>query len=202
MHVTPMKKIGKTMLFFSSYLLLFIILLIREIDNFFSTSNSKIPIIAMITVYSLFIFISIVSILVFKKSYVLGSPLRKSKICIKSVSDGSQEIVSYLITIVIPLVGNVSSAILNNDWVNLITMVLILSFIFLIYINSNLVVVNPMLIIFGYSINKIKFCYEQSPFIEFEGVLLFSDKQIDLISVSKTSIVDEIDENVFMMRRV
>ncbi|KPQ43986.1 MAG: hypothetical protein MPEBLZ_01454 [Candidatus Methanoperedens nitroreducens] len=49
-----------------------------------------------------------------------------------------------------------------------------------------------MLVLSGYSINKINFQYQETG-IEFEGVLL-SDKKLDLFSIASKTIVDKIDE--------
>ena len=198
-----MKIIGKIMLFFSSYFLLFLILLLSEIDNYFESNTTKIPIAGMIIVYSLFIFISLFSILFFKKNYNFGSIKSKTPIFIKSVSSGSQEIIFYLITMVIPLLGtnSISLYISVNGWIKLLTRLIVILFILILYINTNLVVVNPMLVLFGYSIHKINFHYEDTSGIEFEGILL-SDKKLDLTSISSKTIVDKIDDNTFIIRRI
>lgn len=191
------------MLFFSSYLLLFVILLIREIGNYLSIDSKTdiFPIIVKILLYLILCILSIASIALFEKSYEFGSLKEKATISIKNISNGNQEIVSYLLTIVIPLIGDISSSISSNDWVNLITMIIIIFFILILYVNSNLVVVNPMLVFFGYSINKINFFYENNSQIEFEGVLL-TKNDYDLKLIQKNTIVHEIDEHTFILQRV
>ncbi len=57
-----------------------------------------------------------------------------------------------------------------------------------------------MLVLSGYSINKINFQYKETG-IEFEGVLL-SDKKLNLTSIASETIVDKIDENTFIIRRI
>jgi len=142
------------------------------------------------------------SIRSFKKNYKFGSTKSKTIIFIKSVSSGSQEIISYLITMVIPLFGTDSFSLFisANNWVKLLTMLTTIIFIFIFYINTNLVVINPMLVLSGYSINKINFQYEEIG-IEFEGVLL-SDKKLNLASIANKTILDKIDENTFIIRRI
>lgn len=190
------------MLFFSSYFLLFVVLLLREFENYLKPDATKIPIAGIIIIYTIFIFISLLSILSFKKNYAFGSIKSKATISIKSVSSGSQEIISYLLTMVIPLLGTNSFSlyISTNNWVKLISMLVTIFFILILYINTNLVVINPMLVLFGYSINKINFHYEE-PGIEFEGVLL-SDNKLNLASIASKTIVDKIDENTFIIRRI
>ncbi|NJD52247.1 MAG: hypothetical protein FIB07_05200 [Candidatus Methanoperedens sp.] len=199
-----MKIIGKIMLFFSSYFLLFLILFLGEINNYLNlkSDESKNPIVVIIIIYILFILISLFSIHSFRKNYEFGSKKSKITIYIKSVSSGSQEIISYLITMVIPLFGTDSFSlyISANNWVKLLTMLTTIVFILIFYINTNLVVINPMLVLSGYSINKINFQYEELG-IEFEGVLL-SDKKLNLTSIASKTIVDKIDENTFFIRRI
>jgi hypothetical protein len=198
-----MKIIGKLLLFFSSYSLLFLILLIGELETYTSLEPDvpTLSVIIKMILFLLLFILSLFSIWYFKSSYRFGSFKNKTKITIKSVSSSSQEIVSYLITFVIPLVGNVSSFLTVSDWTNLVSTIIILGFISILYVNSNLVVVNPMLIIFGYTINKINFCYENVPDIVFEGVLL-SDNKFDIKQISSTTIVNNIDENTFIIKRV
>ena len=199
-----MKIVGKIMLFFSSYFLLFVVLFLGEINNYLKLKpdESKIPIVGLMIIYLIFILISLYSILSFKKNYAFGSIKSEIIIYIKSVSSGSQEIISYLITMVIPLFGTdyFSLYISENNWVKLLTTLTTIAFILIFYINTNLVVINPMLFLSGYSINKINFQYEEIG-IEFEGVLL-SSKKLNLNSIESKTIVDKIDENTFIIRRV
>lgn len=202
-YLLCMKKTGKIMLFCSSYLLLFIVLLLNEIMNYvyLEPDASKIPVIIKLFIYVALIVSSIASIYIFKHSYSFGSFDEKTEISIKSISSGDQEIASYLITMVIPFIGDISSSISTNDWLDLATMVLFISFIAILYINSNLIVINPMLVMFGYSINKINFHHKSLENIEFEGVLL-SKKEFDLTLLSKTTLVNKIDKDIFIIRRV
>ncbi len=199
-----MKIIGKLMLFFSSYFLLFVILFLGEINNYLNLKpdESKNPIVVILIIYIFFILTSLYSILSFRKNYEFGSIKSKTTLFIKSVSSGSQEIISYLITMVIPLFGTepFSLYISANNWVKLLTMLTTIFFILIFYINTNLVVINPMLLLSGYSINKINFQYEEIG-IEFEGVLL-SDKKLNLALIDSKTIVDKIDENAFIIRRI
>ena len=198
-----MKKTGKIMLFCSSYLLLFIVLLLNEIMNYvyLEPDASKIPVIIKLFIYVALIVSSIASIYIFKHSYSFGSFDEKTEISIKSISSGDQEIASYLITMVIPFIGDISSSISTNDWLDLATMVIFMSFIAILYINSNLIVINPMLVMFGYSINKINFYHKSLENIEFEGVLL-SKKEFDLTLLLKTTLVNKIDKDIFIIQRV
>jgi hypothetical protein len=213
-----MKAIGKVMLFFSSYLLFFVVMLLKELQNFINNSKLEsqiggnvtaieaidtIPTAIIILIYSLLIFFSILSVFIFKKDYTFGSRKDKTQIIIKSVSNGSQEIVSYLLTMIVPLLGidSISSIGLTNNWTKILSAIFIIIFVLPIYINSNLVVVNPTLVMLGYSINKICFYYAASPRIEFEGILL-SNKKLDLTSISDKTLVEQIDINTFIIRRI
>jgi hypothetical protein len=198
-----MKIIGKILLFCSSYLLLFIILFIRELDNYLSLEQgvSVNPIILKISLYLILVMISILAIIAFKTSYTHGSIEDKTKIKIKSVSDGNQEIVSYLITFIFPLIGNTSTAISTNEWIDFLTMLIIITFLAILYINSSLVVINPILVLMGYSIYKIYFTYDDFPNVEFEGILL-TQGPFNRKLISSTLVVNSIDENAFILRRL
>lgn len=198
-----MKIIGKILLFCSSYLLLFIILFIREFDNYLSLEQgvSVNPIILKISLYLILVMISILAIIAFKTSYTHGSIEDKTKIKIKSVSDGNQEIVSYLITFIFPLIGNTSTAISTNEWIDFLTMLIIITFLAILYINSSLVVINPILVLMGYSIYKIYFTYDDFPNVEFEGILL-TQGPFNRKLISSTLVVNSIDENAFILRRL
>jgi hypothetical protein len=92
-----MKTAGKIMLFFSSYLLFFIVMLLNEIQNFISISElenqtienatmeavNTTPIEIMIFIYSILIVASILSVLIFKKNYASGSIRDRTQIIIK-----------------------------------------------------------------------------------------------------------------------
>ncbi|KPQ43987.1 MAG: hypothetical protein MPEBLZ_01455 [Candidatus Methanoperedens nitroreducens] len=125
--------VGKITLFFSSYFLLFVVLFLGEINNYLKLKpdDSKIPIVGLMIIYLIFIFISLFSILSFKKNYAFGSVKSKKTVYINSVSSGSQEIISYLITMVIPLFGTDSFSlyISTNNWVKLFTMLTTIIFI-------------------------------------------------------------------------
>ena len=198
-----MKLLGKISLFFSSYLLLFVILLVNEIGLIQEWKKIPSSSIAILTFYLLLIIFSIISIIIFKKEYSHGTIADRKKIDISSLSSGSSEIMSYLITMVIPLasMGALSSLISLNSWAKLVSMAIIIFFILIIYINSNLIVVNPILILFGYSIHKINFTYNGGSKINFDGILL-SKRTLDLKEIKTPMILDEIDKNTFIIRLI
>lgn len=198
-----MKKLGKILLFLSSYILLFIILLINEISIFTLSDVRSIYNICLIIFYCILIILAIMSLIIFKKDYAFGSIKDKTLIKIESVSGSGSEIISYLVTMVIPLISTQSISVLlsENSWAKLFTMFFIIFFVAILYINSSLIVVNPLLVYFGYNINKIVYSYEKNSEIKFEGVLL-SNKKFDLGKIKKDVLVDEIEDKVFFIRRV
>jgi hypothetical protein len=152
--------------------------------------------------YLLFIIISIYSLHAFKTNYEYGSIKTKKRIIVKSVSNGSQEAVSYLITIIVPLMSRYSVfSAFPDDSIGFLATLIIFVFIYAIYVNSNLIAVNPMLLFIDYSINKINFSYVNNPEVEFEGVLL-SKRELDLTIMTPETIMSEIDTNTFIYRRI
>ena len=192
-----MKSMGKVMLFFSSHILLVLVLLFTEVASLVD-SNEKLPSIILVVFYSIAILLAILSTYGFIKNYAFGSIKRTTKISIKSVSNGSQELISYLITMIVPF-GVISSSILSDGWLRLTVMVCIFLFLLTLYVNTNLVVINPTLAMCGYTINKIRFNYPRSD-IEVEGILL--TKNLNLMGVSSQTMVDMIDKDTFIIRRI
>lgn len=203
--MTKMRIIGKFMLFFSSYFILFIVLFIREFPHI-NTSNIKttpIPVFVSLGLYGILILCSIMSLYLFKMNYAFGSSRTNKRINISSISDGSSEIISYLVTMVLPLASteSLSSIISSNSWFKPITMIIIIAFISILYINSHLIVINPLLIVAGCSIHKISYNYNQNRNICIKGVLL-STQNINIESIPAQILVDKLDTNIFMYRRI
>ena len=69
--------------------------------------------------YLIAIVLGLLSLWAFSKNYAFGSLKRTTEISIKSVSNGSQELVSYLITMIVPF-GVISTSILSEGWLRLV----------------------------------------------------------------------------------
>ena len=199
-----MKPEGKIMLFFSSYCIVFLIFLLKEAFNLkypllLSSDYLKSNAVSVtgVVIYSIFFIFSIIAIILFRTNYDFGTIKTKKVLTIKSLSNGSSEIISYLLTMVLPLIGTntISKIVELNEWGNLVIMVIIIIFVMMIYINSSLLIVNPMLSIIGYSLYKIEYLPENSK-ISVEGMLLTKNK-FDPESLKDDLIVHQIDRGIY-----
>jgi hypothetical protein len=187
-----MKYTGKILLFLSSYLPVWVIYSISQ--GF--TLNS-------ISIFGIvFSIISISTIFVFKATY--ESPTRRTVcfIIMEDISNGSSEAISYILAIIIPVAtstipfqifGGTFSPNFQNE---VITLVLGLA-IFYIYISSNLVVMNPTMMLFGYRLYIIKYKPSEQSSITFDAILI-TKKQIDQEEISCPTMVTTVDQDVYL----
>ena len=123
-------------------------------------------------------------------------------ITIKKISNGSSEVLSYLITLVIPTAtSTVPFEILKGDYSLDAVVTIVLSVtIFLIYINSNLVVVNPVMMVFGYSLYLIDYNLPDKSEITLEGILITKDT-INPEEISAPMNLQRIDQSLYLLYR-
>ncbi len=135
-----LKYFAKLILFICSYLPLFIILLLNYWSN------------------RLVLNIILISIVIFSLiSWFILFYLLKDIDCthgkvyeVINISDESEISLNYLFTYIIPFLS-----MQYDNWKNLLSIGIILFITLVIYVNSNLIYMNPMLNISGYSILKI-----------------------------------------------
>ena len=146
--------------------------------------------------------ISVITFVVFKYTYELTTHETKASIIIKKISNGSSEVLSYLVTLIIPTAtSTVLFDIVEGKYsLDIITALVINFVIFLIYINSNLVVVNPVMMIFGYSLYLIDYKMSKTSEITLEGILI-TKKTINPEKIPVDQPLQEIDQSVFMISR-
>lgn len=190
-----MKYLGKILLFFSSYLPVWII---YSLSQGFSLNN--------ISLFGILLtIISISTLLIFKATY--ESPTRRTTVFIdiEDISYGSSEAISYLLTLIIPVAtstivfklldGNFSQNFQNE----IITLILGLA-IFFIYIRSNLVVMNPTMMLIGYSLYIIKYKPKEQSTTTYDAVLI-TKQRIDPKEFVSPTMVTRIDQDVYLLQR-
>lgn len=185
-----MKPGGKVLLFFSSYLPCWIIYATSQ--GFTLNAISSLGVILTL--------ISIITLYVFKKTYEIARQDILATIRIKKISNGSSEILSYLVTIVIPTATSTAPFDILKGTFNfdiLVTIVISVT-IFLIYINSNLVVVNPVLMIFGYSLYLIDYNVSDESKTTVEGILITKDT-INPEDIPAKMNLQRIDQSVYLL---
>ncbi len=172
-----MKMWVKIGLFLSSYLPLFLILAIK---NWFD--SRMVLILIFVSMYSL---VWIILINNSKKGTSESYRVIKAK-------DKSQESLNYIIPYIISFIGFDL-----NKWQDWSALGILLLMLFMIYLNSELLYINPMLSFFHYRIYGVKVC---KPVIGCEDtvseILLISKK--DKIKKNDNITVKDIDSNVML----
>lgn len=145
-----MRNWFKWMLFISSYTPLLAILFIRNFD--FTKSGVTLIFLVILSLTILFANLSLFILL--KKIVGYGTEVFKP---IK-VANKSDELMNYIVTYVIPF--------LNFDiskWQDIGSLLILLLLVGVIYIESNLVYINPMLSLYGYRILEIEVSTHNQP---------------------------------------
>lgn len=189
-----MKRSGRALLFFSSYLPCWIICAISQglVFNNISGVGIGLTITSVATLYY------------FKKTYQFMTQDNKTSIIIKKISNGSSEVMSYLITSVFLSTAGLQT--LFNFFEGEYSLDIIISLIFfltifLIYINSNLIVVNPVLIIFGFRLYLIEYSIPNNLEINIDGILMTRGAfELEKIPSDPSDLLFQgIDESVFLL---
>lgn len=172
-----MKMWVKIGLFLSSYLPLFLLLAIK---NWFD--SRMVLILTFVSVYSL---VWIIIINNSKKGTSESYRVIKAK-------DKSQESLNYIIPYIISFIGFDL-----NKWQDWSALSILLLMLFMIYLNSELLYINPILSLFNYRIYSVKVC---KPVIGCEDtvseILLISKK--DIIKKNDDITIKDIDGNVML----
>ena len=185
-----MKPGGKVLLFFSSYLPCWIIYAISQgfTLNVISFFGVLLTLISLITLY------------VFKKTYEVTTRDTLASIIIKKISNGSSEVLSYLVSLIIPTATSTVFFDLQkgNYSLDILVTIVISVTIFLIYINSNLVVVNPVLMIYGYSLYLIDYKVSDESETTVDGILI-TKHTINPEEIPTKMNLQRIDQSVYLL---
>lgn len=128
----------RILLFLSSYFPLFLIFTIQNYKEF--GGMALIPVIVGTT--------ALTGLAIFMR-WVRGSADRREVVV--SVQRKDAEVMSYIVTYIIPFIGLDLSS-----FANLFSLCLFFCMLMIIYINTNLIHINPMLNMFGYHIYEIE----------------------------------------------
>jgi hypothetical protein len=158
--VNNLKVIAQFALFITSYLPLFILVVFRQIYENYNTIfciNFNLDGIALfLQKFGLSAFLLLISLFGLFGCYLIFKNLEKDStngdnVTIINVSNKNSESIGYIATYIIPFLFQNFS-----DWYELFAFVLIMLIIYRIYINSNLILINPVLS-FKYSIFEIEY---------------------------------------------
>jgi hypothetical protein len=189
-----MKIGGKILLFISSYLPVWIIWIV------FSISTQGLNLNILLSFGIVLTIISFLTGFLFKKTYETANRDTISTITITSISNGSSEAISYLLTLIIPVAtSTIPLEIFGGNFnPNIIVTLVIGIAIFFIYLRSNLVVMNPTMMLFGYSLYVINYKTTEESEITFDAVLITA-KQFGLEEISSKNNVTRVDEGVYLL---
>ena len=167
-------------LFITSYTPLFILIIAKQIfDNFAYLNWGGLSIRIFISKFGIAVVLSIISLFGLCGSKILFSNLKKdvkngNHVLIKNISNKNSESVGYIATYIIPFIFQGFST--NYE---VFALFFLLFIIYRIYINSNLLLINPILS-FKYSIFEIE--YEEQNGKLRNGLIIIANYQIDVDS--------------------
>lgn len=189
--INKMEVGGKVLLFSSSYLPCWLIWAVSQGFKFNVVSIAGI----------IMFFVSIITLYIFKQSYEFVNFDDGNSIYVNNISNGSSEVVSYLLTLVIPILKsqNFINILSSGVTVELLSTLIIAITILIIYINSNLVVINPMLLIIGYSLYKIVYKVDEDSKVVIEGILIIKG-HLDPEKIKHELYASKVDKNIYLAK--
>ena len=178
-----MKKWVKISLFLNSYLPLFIMIIIKNYLPLSESSKKPCYFIFPIILIMLIIIPIIVLIYLFRVNQTMQPvTIQLDKVVLKNA-----DVLNYIVAYLIPFLG------FNfKDWKDILFVSFFLFIIAVIYIKTNLIYVNPVLFLLGYSIYEIQ--------NENQFIFMFITK-CDNIRRGQTVKVVELTKNIYLERR-
>lgn len=179
--------------------MLFIVLIIKIIIyiqlNGWKNSTSIIQFVIIILLFFSILF-SIKFTIDFKTQFKIKTRNNTKKIDIKEINMGSSEAIIYYISYIAPLINTLYR--IESYWFDYIFLVLSIVVIFVLYTNTNLLAINPTMLLFKIKIVKIMFKFESNkenhPLLE--GILMFKiDIKTEALNCRLN--VDEIDDLIY-----
>lgn len=178
-QVNKMYGIAEFVLFITSYIPLFILIIFRQVSenidflNWGGLNNESLKI--FFGKFGFSFSLIIVSIFGLIGCRILFSNLRKNinngeNITLTDVRNRNNESIGYIATYIIPFIFQSF-----NTWYEIFAFIFLMIIIYRIYVNSSLILINPVLS-FKYSIFEIE--YEQQNGKKRNGLIIIKDKYI------------------------
>lgn len=162
-RATELYGVAKFALFATSYAPLFVLVIIKQVHdnwNFLHYGGWNIE---SVTCFFSKFFISTLLLFIllfgFIGCYILFSNLKKKRgdsVVVTEVNNKNSESIGYIATYIIPFVFQSFNSIYE-----VFSILCILAIIYNIYVNSNMLLINPFLNIFHYSIFEIQYKYKE-----------------------------------------
>lgn len=188
-----MKNIGKALLFVSSYLPVWIVWIVISINSQGFSLNILLFFGISLTI------VSILTGFIFRETYETATKDTISTVSITGISNGSSEAVSYLLTLIIPVATSTLPLEIFGGRVNLngIATLILGLVIFFIYLRSNLLVMNPTMMLFGYSLYIINYKTDKSE-ITFDAVII-AKRSIDPQEICSPVNLTLVDQGIYLL---
>lgn len=178
-----MRKTIQILLFIISYAPLYLILFFQNLDDsVFDQMGKFVGWVAIFDQNKISFTLLLLIIISISLYFILYRIVLKSStvsIMVVQIQDNNDEHLSYLATYILPFVG------LNFDsWQNLVSTIALFYVLGHIYIKTNLILTNPTLTFFGFTISKI-FDEQNNSKIIIHKPTLLSGKEQNFIHLSK-----------------
>ncbi|MCL2721379.1 MAG: hypothetical protein FWD47_08585 [Treponema sp.] len=188
----------KLSLFISSYFPLFLIIILRQIEQnitYFNFGGLNLMAIKLfLSKFGISIFLGIISffgligLYLFMKNTKDLTSNNGHNFVITNIQNKNTESIGYIATYLLPFVLQTYSSLFD-----ILQMVLLLSVMYIIYTHSNLIVVNPILN-FKYSLYELEFYNEKSPEIRRNGIFIVNCHYLE---IGDNILAKKLNANIF-----
>lgn len=185
----------KIILFFTSYIpfyLMYWVIDYKNFNNSFPYIHFKTPLSWLFLIFFFSIFFLFYMIKFFQS---LPNP---DTVEVKSCKSLDNEITSYLVTYILPLLTFSN----NDDNRNMLILVILMILIAILYIKSDMFAINPILMLMGYHIVEID--YKQLKWRHTKPAILLTNKSFyemnDLIKKHKMMKIIRINKDLYMFK--
>jgi len=178
--VNSLRKEAQFVLFATSYLPLFILIILKQISENYSFLHwgglGLDAIFSLIQKFGLSIILLLISFAGIIGCKLLFKNLEKvspngENVTISKIDNKNSESIGYIATYIVPFLFQSF-----NGWYELFALFFLLIIIYRIYINSNLILINPILS-FKYSLFEIEYKQQNSKFKN--GLIITKDKHLE-----------------------
>lgn len=184
--VNNLKKVAQFVLFVTSYMPLFILIILRQISENYSYFHwgglNCDAIILCIQKFGLSIILLLISLIGVLGCKLLFENLKElspngENVTISKIDNKNSESIGYIATYIVPFLFQSF-----NGWYELVALSFLLVIIYRIYINSNLILINPILS-FKYSLFEIEYKQQNGKFKN--GLIITKDRNLEEESIIK-----------------
>lgn len=185
----------KISLFILSYIPLFLIIIIRQVaknnEEYVFTFSSFDNVLTFFSIYKVSLFLIFISFLglwgtsTFIDNVLTNIETNGSEIVLKDIKNKNSESISYIATYIIPFLFQDF-----NSYIDLTSMLILFAVILSIYVNSSIMLINPLLNC-KYYLFEIDFVYKDDETQKkCNGMIIIKDKNIDdenIVKIDKLS---------------